>query len=39
MTKLLNQVNIGSQHTQEKSKWKKLLTQMSINTIIYSILT
>lgn len=35
----LNQIAVGSQHTQEQSKWKKLLTQMAINTVVYSILT
>lgn len=35
----LNQITVGSHHTQEQSKWKKLLTQMAINTVVYSILT
>ena len=35
----LNQIAVGSHHTQEQSKWKKLLTQMAINTVVYSILT
>ena len=33
----LNQIAVGSHHTQEQSKWKKLLTQMAINTVVYSI--
>ena len=35
----LNQIAVGSHHTQEQSKWKKLLTQIAINTVVYSILT
>ena len=35
----LNQIAVGSHHTQEQSKWKELLTQMAINTVVYSILT
>ena len=35
----LNQLTIGNTHSQEESKWKRLLTQMSINTIVYSILS
>ena len=27
------------QHTQGQNYWKKLLTQMTINTVVYSILT
>jgi len=39
LVKSLNQIAVASQHTQEQSKWKKLLTQMAINTLVYSILS
>ena len=39
LIKSLNQLTIGSTHSQEESKWKSLLTQMSVNTIVYSILS
>ena len=39
LIKTLNQFTIGNTHSHEESKWKRLLTQMSINTIVYSILT
>ena len=35
----LNRLSMGNTHTQEQSKWKKLLAQMAVNTLIYSILT
>ena len=35
----LNHLTMGSTHSQAESKWKRLLTQMSLNTIIYSILS
>ena len=35
----LNHLTIGSTHTQEQSKWKKLLSQMTTYTLIYSILS
>ena len=35
----MNRLSMGNTHTQEQSKWKKLLIQMAINTVIYSILT
>jgi len=35
----LNQLSMSHPNTTERSKWKKLLTQMTINTIVYSILT
>ena len=38
LVKSLNQITVDSQHTQEQSQWKKLLTQMAINTVVYSIL-
>jgi len=39
LIKALNQMTIGDTHSQEESNWKRLLTQMSINTIVYSILS
>jgi len=39
LIKALNTLTIDSTHNQEDSNWKRLLTQMSINTIVYSILT
>ena len=35
----MNRLSMGNTHTQEQSKWKKLLAQMAVNTLIYSILT
>ena len=36
----LNSLSMGNhQHTQGQNYWKKLLTQMTINTVVYSILT
>ncbi|MBQ8989067.1 MAG: cation:proton antiporter [Prevotella sp.] len=35
----LNQLTMGQKHTQEQSKWKKLLMQMTINTLVYAILS
>jgi CPA2 family monovalent cation:H+ antiporter-2 len=35
----LNRLSMGNTHTQEQSKWKKLLAQMAVNTLIYSILS
>ena len=37
--KLLNHFSMSHPSTKEQSKWKKLLTQMTINTVIYSILS
>ena len=37
--KLLNHLSMSRPNTTEKSKWKQLLTQMLVNTLIYSILT
>ena len=41
--KLINSLNSLSmnshQHTQGQNYWKKMLTQMTINTVVYSILT
>ena len=39
LIKLLNHLSMSHPHTTEQSKWKKLLTQMAMNTLIYSILT
>ena len=39
LIKTLNQITIADTHSQEESKWKRLLKQMSINTLVYSILT
>ena len=39
LIKSLNQLSMSHQHTQEQSKWKKLLRQMTINTVVYSILS
>ena len=35
----LNRLSISSPSTTEKSKWKSLVTQMLINTIVYAILS
>ena len=35
----LNHLAMSHQESTEQSKWKKLLTQMAVNTIVYSILT
>ncbi|MBO4892491.1 MAG: cation:proton antiporter [Prevotella sp.] len=35
----LNHLSMSHPHTTEKSLWKQLLTQMGINTLVYSILT
>ena len=37
--KILNHLSMSQPHTTEKSKWKSLLIQMSVNTIVYSILS
>ena len=39
LIQLLNHLSMSHPSTKERSKWKKLLTQMTINTLIYSILT
>ena len=39
LVKLLNQMTISQKDRQEKSLWKPMLTQMAVNTIVYSILT
>ena len=35
----LNHLSMNSQQSQQQSNWKRLLTQMGINTVVYSILT
>ena len=37
--KLLNHLSMSRPNSTEKSKWKQLLTQMAVNTVIYSILS
>ena len=39
LIKSFNYLSTSQHHTKEQSKWKKLLTQMSVNTLIYSILS
>ena len=39
LIKLLNHLSMSHPNTTEQSKWKRLLAQMAMNTIIYSILT
>ncbi len=35
----LNHLSMSHQQSQQQSNWKKLLTQMTINTVVYSILS
>ena len=35
----LNHLSMSHQHSMQQSNWKRLLTQMGINTVVYSILT
>lgn len=37
--KLMNHLSMSHPSTTEQSKWKKLLTQMALNTLVYSILS
>ena len=37
--RLLNHLSMNHPNSVEQNKWKKLLTQMTLNTLIYSILT
>ena len=37
--KMMNHLSMSHPNTNEESKWKKLLKQMSVNTLIYSILS
>ena len=39
LIKMLNHLSMSRPNTTEQSKWKRLLIQMSINTIVYSILS
>ncbi len=39
LIKLLNHLSMSHPNSKEQSKWKKLLTQMTINTVVYSILS
>ena len=39
LIKLLNHLSMSHPNTTEQSKWKRLLTQMAINTLVYSILS
>ena len=39
LIKSLNRLTIGNTHSQEESLWKRLLRQMAVNTIVYSILS
>ena len=37
--KLMNHLSMSQPNSTEESKWKKLLTQMTINVVVYSILS
>ena len=37
--KSLNHLSMSHPNTNEQSKWKRLLTQMTVNTLVYSILS
>ncbi|MCR5473339.1 MAG: cation:proton antiporter [Prevotella sp.] len=39
LIKMLNHLSMSRPNSTEQSKWKRLLIQMSINTIVYSILS
>ena len=39
LIKVLNHLSMSHPNTTEQSKWKHMLTQMAVNTIIYSILS
>ena len=39
LIKSLNHLSMSHPNTTEQSKWKRLLTQMAINTLVYSILS
>ena len=39
LIKLLNHLSMSHPNTTEQSKWERLLTQMAINTLVYSILS
>ena len=39
LIKAMNHLSMSHPNTTEQSKWKKLLTQMTLNTVVYSILS
>ena len=39
MIKMLNHLSMSQPNTNEQSNWKKILVQMGVNTLVYSILT
>ena len=39
LIRLLNQLSTSHPNSTEQSKWRRLLTQMALNTIVYSILS
>ena len=39
LIQMLNHLSMSHPNTTEQSKWKRLLTQMTINTVVYSILS
>ena len=39
LIRLLNLLSVSHPNSQEKSLWKRLLTQMTMNTLVYSILS
>lgn len=39
LIRMLNQLSMSNPHTREQSKWKRLLIAMSVNTLVYTILT
>ena len=39
LIKMMNHLSMSHPNSNEESKWKKLLTQMSVNTLIYAILS
>ncbi len=39
MIKMLNHLSMSQPNTNEQSNWKKILMQMGVNTLVYSILT
>jgi len=39
LIKMMNHLSMSHPNSDEENKWKKLLTQMSVNTLIYAILS
>ncbi len=39
LIRMLNHLSMSHPNTTEQSKWKRLLIQMTVNTVVYSILT